>query len=360
MGVLSDADAPDSSVPAAPGRRRALRSVNISGTARATGSDVLRLCHSGPVTTGERVRMAMATRAPLDVLLRPAALARAWMGAGRVQETIAVPGVVLAPGEALVRVELATIADEDLAVADGHDDCPVPTVLGREFVGRIAALGGAVPATDGSSLDLGERIVCAAGARERIAPHRELVGGFATHVHLRAATPIVRVGETLPACILAPLPGAFARAAAVLRSIAQAIDLEEAVVRVTGSGADPLVIAAMATEAGAAVEIASADPRVRARAHRFGASLAGGRPPAHGPRLGVTSSDGESIEVAAGAPEPVAADLEAAVAFIRNPGTRRYPFADLVSVPMPLDRLDEAIELARAGGHLRMAIAPGG
>ncbi|MDF2563141.1 MAG: hypothetical protein K0R99_4587 [Microbacterium sp.] len=54
-----------------------------------------------------------------------------------------------------------------------------------------------------------------------------------------------------------------------------------------------------------------------------------------------------------------ASDLEAAVAFMRAPSTRRYPFADLVSAPLPLDRLDDAIELARSGRHLRVAIAPG-
>jgi len=303
--------------------------------------------------------MAMATRASLDVLLRPAALARAWMGAGRAQETIAVPGVVLAPGEALVRVELVTIADEDLAVADGHDDCPVPTVLGREFVGRIAAIGGVVPASDGSILDLGERIVCVARAWERIAPHRELVGGFATHVHLRAATAIVRVGETLPACILAPLPGAVARAAAALRAVAGTIELEDAVLLIAGTGAEPLVLAAMATEAGAAVQIASADPRVRARAHRFGATLVPDRPAERGLALWVTCRGGRPVDTGVAVPAPDAGDLEAAVAFIRSPGTRRYPFADLISPPLPLDRLDEAIELARSGGHLRVAIAPG-
>lgn len=302
--------------------------------------------------------MATATRAPSDVLLRPAALARAWMGAGRAQETIAVPGVVLAPGEALVRVELVTVADEDLAVADGRDDCPIPTVLGREFVGRIAAIGGSVTASDGSDLDLGERIVCAPRAWERIAPHRELVGGFATHVHVRAATPIVRVGETLPACILAPLPGTVARASAALRAVAGAIDVEDAVLEISGAGADPLVLAAMATEAGAAVRIASADPRVRARAHRFGASLVRDRPAGPSPLLRVTDRGGRPV-TRMDAPPPDAGDLEAAVAFIRSPGTRRYPFADLVSTPLPLDRLDEAIELARSGGHLRTAIAPG-
>lgn len=302
--------------------------------------------------------MAMATRAPLDVLLRPAALARAWMGPGRSQETIAVPGVVLSDGEALVRVDLVTIAEEDLAIADGDEECPVPTVLGREFVGRIAALGGRVDATDGTPLELGERVVSAAGPHERIAAHRELVGGFATHVHLVSGTAIVRVGENLPACILAPVPGAVARAAATLRAVEAEADPEDLVATIGGTGADPLAFAALIVERGARARIASADPRVRARAGRFGAELA----PEHiletelSVRF-VRPGTAEERVVRPGEPSPV--DLEAAVAFMRAPGTRRYPFADLVSTPLPLDRLEDAIELARSGRHLRVAIAPG-
>lgn len=305
--------------------------------------------------------MTTATPARMDVLLRPAALARAWMGAGRPQETIAVPGVVLEPGEALVRVELVTVGDDDLAVADGDRDCPVPTVLGREFVGRIAALGGRVRAHDGTPLELGERVVCAAHPLERIAAHRELVGGFATHVHLAAGTAIARVGEALPACILAPLPGAVSRAAAARRAIERAGDIEDLTVRITGTGLDPLVLSAMVVERGGSPLISSSDPRVRSRAHRFGAALAP-PPPAPGDgalRVAVRRGTGTEAPVPIAGAHPSGDDLDEAVSFIRSPGTRRYPFADLVAAPLPLDRLDEAIELARRGTHLRTAIAPG-
>ncbi|MFS0715159.1 alcohol dehydrogenase catalytic domain-containing protein [Microbacterium sp. 2P01SA-2] len=303
--------------------------------------------------------MATATPAPVDVLLRPAALARAWMGPGRDQETIAVPGVVLGPGEVLVRIDLVTITEDDLAITDGDEQCPVPTVLGREFVGRVAALGGTVAAADGIPLELGERVVSAARPHERIGAHRELVGGFATHVHLTAGTTIVRVGEALPACILAPVPGMVARAAATLRLIAAAADPEELVVTIAGAGADPLVLAAMVAEAGGRPRLASSDPRVRARAQRFGAVLA----PTHLPDTDLTArlltARAATTDQIVHPGEPTPADLGAAVRFMRAPGTRRYPFADLVTAPLPLDRLDDAIELARAGRDLRVAIAPG-
>ncbi|MFB8893306.1 alcohol dehydrogenase catalytic domain-containing protein [Microbacterium plantarum] len=303
--------------------------------------------------------MELATPAPMDVLLRPAALARAWMGPGRDQETIAVPGVVLGPGEVLVRVELVTITEDDIAITDGEEQCPVPTVLGREFVGRVAALGGAVAAADGIPLELGERVVSAVGPHERIGAHRELVGGFATHVHLVTGTPIVRVGEALPACILAPVSGGVARAAGLVRRLEEIADPEDLPVTIAGTGADALVLSAMIAERGGRARLASADPRVRARAERFGAALA----PEHVPETDLSARfrtvSEASSETTLRVGVPTSADLEAAVAFMRAPGTRRYPFADLVSTPLPLDRLDDAIELARSGRHLRVAIAPG-
>ena len=51
---------------------------------------------------------------------------------------------------------------------------------------------------------------------EKIAPRWELTGGFATHVHLRAGTAIVRVGEDLPASVLAPASCGTATAWAAL------------------------------------------------------------------------------------------------------------------------------------------------
>lgn len=303
--------------------------------------------------------MAMATPAPLDVLLRPAALARAWMGPGRDQETIAVPGVALGRGDVLVRIDLVAITEDDLAITDGDEPCPVPTVLGSEFVGRVAALGGIVAAADGVPLELGERVVSAAGRHERIGAHRELVGGFATHVHLAAGTPIVRVGEVLPACILAPVPGAVSRAAAVVRQIEATGDPEELVVTIAGTGADPLVLAAMIAEAGGRPQLASPDPRVRAGAGRFGAVLSPQRILETDVSARFSMPDDSSREHVVRAGALTASDLEAAVAFMRAPSTRRYPFADLVSAPLPLDRLDDAIELARSGRHLRVAIAPG-
>ncbi|MEH3089790.1 MAG: hypothetical protein PGN24_09420 [Microbacterium arborescens] len=183
-------------------------------------------------------------------------------------------------------------------------------------------------------------------------------------MHLAAGTAIARVGEALPACILAPLPGAVARAASVLRAVERAGELEDLTVRVSGSGLEPLVLAAMVSERGGAPVISSADPRVRSRAQRFGAALVPPPPSEEagaGVRLRVTTRRDTGTDVDVPVPDgpPTGTDLDDAVSFIRSPGTRRYPFADLIAAPVPLDRLDEAIALARTGVYLRTSIAPG-
>ncbi|KAA9086644.1 alcohol dehydrogenase catalytic domain-containing protein [Microbacterium radiodurans] len=314
------------------------------------------------VPTPARSRAAaVVSAARSEVLLRPAAIARAWMGPGRPHETIAVPGVSLAPGEVLLRVELATVAEEDVAAHDGGASPPMPTVLGSEFVGRVAAVGAPAPAVDGRALELGERVVSGAGPRERIAAHRELVGAFATHVHLGADVPIVRVGETLAACLLAPAAGAIARAVAVARELDEAVELAGSRVSVAGDGLAALALVAMAADRGAIVDAASADARTRTLAVRFGASsVRSGEPSATvsatavagGPRGVVTAHAATAPAV------PTHDDLREAVAFVRNPATRRFPFADVVAPPLPLARLDEAIDLARRRPDLRVAVAP--
>lgn len=289
-----------------------------------------------------------------DVAVRPAALARAWMGVDRAHETIAVPGVVLAPGEVLLRVELATIGETELAVVDGETAAPAPTVLGSEFVGRIAATAGRILAVDGVPLELGERVVCASQRPQRIAARHELVGAFATHVHVARGVALVRVGETLPACVLAPLAGATARAARLIREAEAAADLEGATVMISGAGATGFALAAMATERGATVSLAAPAPRTRTVGRRFGALAA----PDERPDV-VLFADRADAAAAFGPHDPPSdADLTAAVAFMRSPAARKYPFAELVSRPVGLERLDDALDLARSGTHVRVAIAP--
>lgn len=355
-----------------------------------------------------------AERTRTDLALRPPATAMAFLGPGHRHEQIAVPGVALAEHDVLVAIELSTICGSDVHTVQGRRSAPAPLVLGHESVGRVIAIGkGGAVAADGNGLQIGDRVVwsvivscgtcdrCAAGlpqkcrelgkyGHERIAPHRELTGGFASHAQLRAGTAIVRVPENLPAAVLAPASCATATAWAAVRSGARGRDLAGARVRVHGAGLVGLSAAGIARSRGAAVEVLDPDERRRALAVRFGAEPAGlgGVEPdivieasghavaaaidgvAVGGTVVLVGSvfpadpvplDAESIVrrlvTIVGVHNYTGADLSDAVSFLAGRG-RAHPFADVVSAVHPLTELDGALAAAVApGAPLRIAVA---
>ncbi|WP_309128346.1 alcohol dehydrogenase catalytic domain-containing protein [Microbacterium sp.] len=350
-----------------------------------------------------------------DVVLRPAAVAKAFLGEGHPLETIAVPGVALAENDVLIAVELSTICGSDVHTVHGRRPAPVPLVLGHESVGRVVAIGSAgAHAVDGAPLRLGDRVVwsvtvscgscdrCERGltqkcrdlgkyGHERIGAHRELTGGFASHVQLRRGTTIVRVPEALPAAALAPASCATATAWAAVARAAQVRDLEDARVRIHGAGLVGLTAAAIAAEQGARVEISDPNPLRRALAARFGAREEPDAVRPEGPDV-VIEASGHAVpaalsEVATGGvvvlvgsvfpADPVPLDAESivrrvvtvagvhnytgseladAVGFLAGRG-RAYPFADAVGVVRPLSELDAALaEAAAPAAPLRVGV----
>jgi len=353
----------------------------------------------------------------------------AWVGPGRPHEVIAVPGVCLGDGEVLVQVELATICGSDVHTVDGRRSAPVPLVLGHEYVGRVAAVRGEPRAVDGAKLREGDRVVwsifascrscdrCRRGlpqkcrsllkyGHERVAPHWELTGGFGTHVHLRAGTAIVRVGEELPAEVLAPASCGTATAWAAVDRADQIIDVDSAVVMVMGAGLIGLTATAIATDRGARVIVADPDPRRAEQALRFGAVAV--VDPSDPDQLSTAMQAAGAVEIdvvieASGATEavrsavalvgiggvvvlvgsvfpsdPVAVDperlvrslitirgvhnyaprdLAAAVSYLRTRAATR-PFAQLVGSRYPLHQLDIALDDARSQRAVRVAIDP--
>ncbi|MFF2372433.1 alcohol dehydrogenase catalytic domain-containing protein [Agromyces sp. NPDC058110] len=264
-----------------------------------------------------------------DVLVKPSPVAMVWNEPGRAQEALAVPGVHLCDGEALVEVELATICGADVHTVLGHRPARAPLVLGHEQVGRIVALGAGAVRSDGSPLELGDRVVwsvtvscgtcdrCRRGltqkcrtlakyGHERVHRGWELSGGFATHVQLRAGTAIVRVSEDVPAVIAAPASCATATAVAALAAASARVHLDGAVVLVTGGGMLGLSAAALALDAGATVIVSEPDAERRAFARRLGALSADPRARADGSErlenvlaaaLGGGAAGGEAREV---------------------------------------------------------------
>lgn len=366
----------------------------------------------------------------------PSATAMVWTGEGHAHEAVAVPGVRLSPGDALVEVELATVCGSDVHTVLGHHAAPTPLILGHEQVGRVVALGqGGAKTTDGHRVSLGERIVwsvsvpcgrcvrCRRGlgqrcvdvqryGHERMRRGWELSGGFATHAHVLAGTPMVAVPDDIPATVLAPASCATATVAAAIEAASEIAVLEGAVVVVTGAGMLGLTATAMATDAGAHVVVSDPVDERRETAFAFGAEAVAD------PRVGVNSPRGLRAAIAkaggrrvdctvgldmSGAPDAVrtllstvdvggvvvlvrslapGADLpldpeqlmrqlltvrgvhdyaprhlEHAVKFLVGAGSR-FPFAEQVARMLPLAEVDEALALAAAGVGPRVAVSP--
>ncbi len=261
-------------------------------------------------------------------------------GPGRPHEHREIADVVLGAGEALVRVELATICGSDVHTVLGHREEPVPLVLGHEAVGRVERVGHGARALDGSPLSAGDRVVwsltvhcgdcdrCLRGMTQKCRALRkygherfgaeaasnrwELSGGFATHVHLLAGTAIARVPAETLAAVLAPAGCGIATACAALRVALRTVPLARraeapgAAVLVTGGGLIGLAVTAMATVQGASVTVSDPDEARRRLARRFGAE--------HALDPTCDSIDPGAFDIvidASGAPAAVAAGLEA-------------------------------------------------
>ncbi|MFE1664457.1 alcohol dehydrogenase catalytic domain-containing protein [Microbacterium sp. P02] len=232
-----------------------------------------------------------------DALISPAPTAMVWEKPRAAHEPIAVPGIVLAPGDALVEVELALICGSDVEAVSGRRAVPAPLVLGHEQVGRVVAVGGAARRSDGTALGIGDRVVwsstiscgscdrCRSGmrqrcralasyGRERMARGWELSGGFASHVHVRAGTTVVAVDAETPARVIALACCSGATAVAAVDAAAQVVPLRGANVLVTGGGPTALTAVALASRSGARVIFADGDPGQRDLGLRFGATRA--------------------------------------------------------------------------------------
>jgi putative phosphonate catabolism associated alcohol dehydrogenase len=248
------------------------------------------------------------------VSVYPSATAMVWPGEGHPHEAVAVPGVRLSPGDALVEIELATVCGSDVHTVRGHRNAQTPLVLGHEQVGRVVALGrGGAKSVDGHRVSLGERVVwsvavpCGRCARcrrglpqkclnlqkyghERMRRGWELSGGFATHAHILDGTPIVAVPEDIPATVLAPASCATATVAAAIEAASAITSLEGALVLVAGAGMLGLTASAMATEAGARVVVSDPDPARREVALTFGAVTVSDPRVASDSPLGLTAA----------------------------------------------------------------------
>ncbi|MBN6041034.1 zinc-binding dehydrogenase [Amycolatopsis sp. 195334CR] len=318
------------------------------------------------------------------------------------------------PGEALVRVDLATVCGSDVHTVSGARPSPVPGVLGHEQVGTVVAVGEPAPRLlDGTPVETGARVVwsvtascgdCDRCARDlpqkcrrltkyghqELRPERPLTGGFASHCLLVPGTTIVEVPEEIPDVVAAPASCATATVAAALRA---ARDLRGARVLITGAGMLGVTAVAMAAHQGAHVVAVDPHQDRRDRALRFGAAEATEKPTGEfdvaielsGAHQAVTTCLDTlavgGIAVLAGSVFPGPAipvepellvrglhtitgvhnyrpdDLQTAVDFLAA-HHRDHPFAELVHGRYGLDQLDAAFTAARAGEAARQAVTP--
>ncbi|MGY3263405.1 threonine dehydrogenase-like Zn-dependent dehydrogenase [Frigoribacterium sp. 2355] len=239
-----------------------------------------------------------------DVCLDPPASAQVWLGtgvgSGHGFSEIAVPGVRLARGDALVAVELTAVRlDVVRSLGDRGAAC-LPVVPGGSAVGQVVEADEHARAHDGRRLRPGMRVVwsgtvacgrcvpchrgltsaCVSGERygeERTRRSWQLSGTVASHVHLRRGTTVVVVADDVPAAVLAPVAGVTATAAEVLHRASSVLGLSGVpslagqVVVVSGAGAVGLVATAMATDAGARVVVVDPEEARRERSRAFGA-----------------------------------------------------------------------------------------
>ncbi|MEY3458457.1 MAG: L-threonine 3-dehydrogenase [Planctomycetota bacterium] len=197
--------------------------------------------------------------------------------------------------EILVAVESCTLCGSDLHSFEGRRAVPVPTVLGHEIVGRIAAFGSGATRVDlaGAPLVEGDRVVWAVVAscgqcsncerdlpqkcersvkygHEAFRPGYELLGGLAEHCLLTPGTAIVRAPDAVSLNVISPASCATATIAAAMES---AGEVAGRVVCITGGGLLGLTASAMCCERGAlAVVLCDVNAERRERAVRFGAS----------------------------------------------------------------------------------------
>jgi putative phosphonate catabolism associated alcohol dehydrogenase len=202
----------------------------------------------------------------------------------------------LASGETLVRITCCTLCGSDLHTYLGNRIGPMPSVLGHEAIGTIAAFGPGDPPCDGNgdTLTIGDRISWAVVAscgecffcrhalpqkcerlfkygHESCAGAHPLSGGMAEFCHLARGTAIFRVPAEIPDAVASSANCATATTAAAIRA---ARGCNGKTVLIQGAGLLGLTAAAMARTDGAErVLVTDIDPGRLATAKRFGADV---------------------------------------------------------------------------------------
>lgn len=343
------------------------------------------------------------------------AVAAVFDGPGRPFRLVEVPIPTSVPaGFALVRIRLATVCGSDLHTCLGRRPGHFPAILGHEGVGDVVALG-----AGREDARVGDRVTWPLTDRcghchpctdwnlpqkcdhlfkyghEPLAVDGGLTGCYATHILLRPGTELLAVPPDLPDELVAPANCALATVLAVTESLPHPCR----VAWVQGCGLLGLYTCAVLRSRGVQrIAVSDPNPDRRRLAVRFGADpdwaeagsgpgagtadvvveVAGVpqvvpagvealRPGGHyllagmvlpGPNLAL---GGESVVrkclTIRGTHNYAPRHLQQALGFLR---THRdaYPWQSLVSPPLPLEAMNEALQLAAGGRWARVSIRP--
>ena len=314
----------------------------------------------------------------------------------------------LNPGEVLVQISLATICGSDLHTVDGRRSAPTPCVLGHEAVGHVI----------GSSRDgiaTGQRVTwtladscghCAPCTRWHLPQKCDhlfkyghaafsdgsgLNGCYASHIVLRPGTQIMPVPVALPDAIAAPANCALATIINAFETLPD--PCERALVQGGGllgiyacawlrhcrvrevfcTDLSPQRLTLVEEFGGIPLELGATPPAVDLVLEVTGSSavipqgVKALRPGGHYVWAGMVHPEtqldltGEAVlrkcltlrGVHNYAPHHLAAGLD----FLAQNQTR-LPFEKLTSPPLPLEQLNEGIELTRSRQWQRVAIQP--
>jgi putative phosphonate catabolism associated alcohol dehydrogenase len=221
-------------------------------------------------------------------------LAAIFTGTDKPLETRSYPLPELKSEEVLIRITCCTICGSDLHTYEGRRSTPLPTILGHEILGEVAALPEVAPCdVAGHTLSIGDRVTWSIAAscnqcfycthglpakcdqlfkygHEAINTEHPLSGGLAEYCHLAPGTAIVRIPESLPDAVACPANCATATVVAALRIGG---GCQDETVLIQGAGMLGLSATALMALRGAKhIIVSDINPQRLEQATRFGAT----------------------------------------------------------------------------------------
>ncbi|MDG2383121.1 MAG: alcohol dehydrogenase catalytic domain-containing protein [Pirellulaceae bacterium] len=330
------------------------------------------------------------------------------------------PMPIAQEGEVVIEISCCTLCGSDLHTITGRRHCTGQAILGHEAIGRVCQLppNGPVLASDERALQLGDRVtwgivaschqcrMCKRGltqkceklikfGHEAVDGSGRISGGLATHCLLPRGSTIVRLPDSLPDQVACPANCAAATVLAAIRVIGPC---EGKRVLVMGGGMLGLMAAAAARYHRAkTVVVCDPQPNRREWALRFGADATMDRvipqhqegfdiaidmtgvPDAIEPAFDALAIGGHLLLIGSVFPSRdlaipaeqivrrmirieglhnyTGSDLVNAVDFLAATW-KQFPFLELVDTEYSLKEVNQAIQAAIAGRHIRTAIRP--